>query len=343
MDVSKDRVFTPQIIHLNRVFHEINHPFWGVPLFLETPILMDKCEAVETTGGLFLSSRGLTGWKQLISIRQIGWFGSPIRDHWRNSTNCFVVKETTRPKTCCYFSEGIPIECFRLSSLSLYLKNSLNMLCSSKPLKVKYTHSKFTSTTPKSWKKHIFYLYPSLSNYITTNFQPNFQPSNHLPSRIIHPSPPSLAIALPIPKLLGSSKVLRSTSHTVSLSSSWGLVSRFTDVCFQRDGSTGRRNGAKRRGAPPSAAKSSRPKAWRWSFTRSFLGSISANVPWSKVAFFLGMGNLPPLIGILIMGISTPTDLGWWVYPLLYGNNGSLDPGTNGFKEMCFKKVMHHG
>ena len=20
--------------------------------------------------------------------------------------------------------------------------------------------------------------------------------------------------------------------------------------------------------------------------------------------------------------------LGWWVYPLLYGNNGSLDPGT---------------
>ena len=23
-----------------------------------------------------------------------------------------------------------------------------------------------------------------------------------------------------------------------------------------------------------------------------------------------------------------PTDLGWWVYPLLYGNNGSLDPNT---------------
>ena len=40
MDVSKNRgVKPPQIIHFNRVFHEINHPFWrGFPLFLETPI-----------------------------------------------------------------------------------------------------------------------------------------------------------------------------------------------------------------------------------------------------------------------------------------------------------------
>ena len=28
------------------------------------------------------------------------------------------------------------------------------------------------------------------------------------------------------------------------------------------------------------------------------------------------------------MGIQTPTDLGWVSHPLLYGNNGSLDPGT---------------
>ncbi len=29
----------PQIIHFNRLFHEINHPFWGVfPLFLETSL-----------------------------------------------------------------------------------------------------------------------------------------------------------------------------------------------------------------------------------------------------------------------------------------------------------------
>ncbi len=40
------------------------------------------------------------------------------------------------------------------------------------------------------------------------------------------------------------------------------------------------------------------------------------------------MGNLPPLIGILIMGIYKLLLLGWWVYPLSYGNNGSLDPGT---------------
>ena len=32
-------VFTPQIMNFNRLFHEINHPFWGVfPLFLEIPI-----------------------------------------------------------------------------------------------------------------------------------------------------------------------------------------------------------------------------------------------------------------------------------------------------------------
>ena len=30
------------------------------------------------------------------------------------------------------------------------------------------------------------------------------------------------------------------------------------------------------------------------------------------------------------MGPYKPLLLGWWVYPLLYGNNGSLDPGTNG-------------
>ena len=54
------------------------------------------------------------------------------------------------------------------------------------------------------------------------------------------------------------------------------------------------------------------------------------NVPWSEVAFFLGMGDLPPLMtGILIMGPYKP--LRTWVddHPLLYGNNGSLDPGTN--------------
>ena len=42
---------------------------------------------------------------------------------------------------------------------------------------------------------------------------------------------------------------------------------------------------------------------------------------WSKVAI-LGM-VIPPSIGILIMGPYKPLLLGWWVYPLLYGNNGS--------------------
>ena len=31
--VSKNRGFSSQIIHFNRVFHEINHPFSGTPIF----------------------------------------------------------------------------------------------------------------------------------------------------------------------------------------------------------------------------------------------------------------------------------------------------------------------
>ena len=43
----------------------------------------------------------------------------------------------------------------------------------------------------------------------------------------------------------------------------------------------------------------------------------------------LGMGDLQPLIGNpYFMGPYKPLLLGWWVYPLLYGNNGSLDPST---------------
>ena len=38
--LSKNRGVSPQIIHFNRIFHEINHPFWDnypyYPLFLET-------------------------------------------------------------------------------------------------------------------------------------------------------------------------------------------------------------------------------------------------------------------------------------------------------------------
>ena len=41
----------------------------------------------------------------------------------------------------------------------------------------------------------------------------------------------------------------------------------------------------------------------------------------------------PLMMGILIMGPYKPLLLGWWVYPLLYGNNGSLDPGTTDFQD----------
>ena len=51
-------------------------------------------------------------------------------------------------------------------------------------------------------------------------------------------------------------------------------------------------------------------------------------VPWSKVAI-LGM-VIPPLIGNPYDGYINPY---YWVddHPLLYGNNGSLDPGTYNF------------
>ncbi len=58
------------------------------------------------------------------------------------------------------------------------------------------------------------------------------------------------------------------------------------------------------------------------------LGDFLLNEPWSKVAI-LGMA-IPPLIG-------NPCNNGYinpyyWVddHPLLNGNNGSLDPSTNG-------------
>ena len=44
---------------------------------------------------------------------------------------------------------------------------------------------------------------------------------------------------------------------------------------------------------------------------------------------FVGDGRPPTFNdGILISWVYKPLLLGWWVYPLLYGNTGSLDPGT---------------
>ena len=52
----------------------------------------------------------------------------------------------------------------------------------------------------------------------------------------------------------------------------------------------------------------------------------SPNVPWSKLAI-LGM-VIQPLVGNPFYGYINPY---YWVddHPLLYGNNGSLDPSTN--------------
>ena len=59
-------------------------------------------------------------------------------------------------------------------------------------------------------------------------------------------------------------------------------------------------------------------------------------VPWSrKSRVLLGINETSHLKNdgipesLISWGPINPNpDLGWWVYPLLYGNNGSLDPGT---------------
>jgi len=42
MDVSENRVFSPQIIHFNRIFHYFHYPLWGTPIFGNTYILEIK-------------------------------------------------------------------------------------------------------------------------------------------------------------------------------------------------------------------------------------------------------------------------------------------------------------
>jgi len=43
MGVSKNRGFSPQIIHFNRVFHYFHHPFWGSPIVGNTHIMPCVC------------------------------------------------------------------------------------------------------------------------------------------------------------------------------------------------------------------------------------------------------------------------------------------------------------
>ena len=54
------------------------------------------------------------------------------------------------------------------------------------------------------------------------------------------------------------------------------------------------------------------------------------HVPGSFPLLILGMGDLQPLMtGILIMGPYKPLRNKVDDHPILYGNNGSLDPGTH--------------
>ena len=59
MDVSENSVFSPQIIHFNRVFHEINHPFWGTGIFGNTHIdeMMNPKIKTKQVGEKFLGKK----------------------------------------------------------------------------------------------------------------------------------------------------------------------------------------------------------------------------------------------------------------------------------------------
>ena len=65
MDVSKNRGVSPQIMNFNRVFHEINHPFWDTPIFGNTHIL----------GGE--EKKHLAGWSR-VSLKRICFFPGPL-------------------------------------------------------------------------------------------------------------------------------------------------------------------------------------------------------------------------------------------------------------------------
>ena len=55
------------------------------------------------------------------------------------------------------------------------------------------------------------------------------------------------------------------------------------------------------------------------------------HVPWSRLSRFVGDGKNPTFNRNPYNGYINPY---YWVddHPLLYGNNGSLDPGTHEFK-----------
>ena len=53
-------------------------------------------------------------------------------------------------------------------------------------------------------------------------------------------------------------------------------------------------------------------------------------LPLLKKLLVLRMGKIPPLIGTPYNGCISPYSwYSWWVYPLLYRNDGSLDPGSH--------------
>ena len=41
---SENSGFSPQIVHFNRIFHYFHHPFWGTPIFGNTPIRLHSKE-----------------------------------------------------------------------------------------------------------------------------------------------------------------------------------------------------------------------------------------------------------------------------------------------------------
>ena len=92
MGVSENSGFYHQIIHFNRVFHYLNHPFWGTPIFGNTHIIV---------GGIYTWSLWLEESKQL----QIWCWG---KDPKSFSAACEVhtaVSRDRNPTTNMFFRE----------------------------------------------------------------------------------------------------------------------------------------------------------------------------------------------------------------------------------------------
>ena len=78
-----------------------------------------------------------------------------------------------------------------------------------------------------------------------------------------------------------------------------------------------------------SRPKSASLKIWKSDDQNTYSSQISSSEPGSINPLVLGDGRPPTFSRESLKWVYKPLLLGWWVYPLLYGNNVGLDPSTS--------------